>query len=42
VIGHVVAYRCGHHLNAELARRLLEQITVADQRFETVAQRRCA
>ena len=42
VIGHVVAYRCGHHLNAELARRLLEQITVADQRFESVAQRRCA
>ena len=42
VIGHVVAYRCGHQLNAELAKRLLEQITVADQRFETVAQRRCA
>ena len=42
VIGHIVAYRCGHHLNAELARRLLEQIVVADQRFETVAQRRCA
>jgi UDP-3-O-acyl N-acetylglucosamine deacetylase len=42
VIGHVVAYRCGHQLNAALAKRLLEQITVADQRFETVAQRRCA
>jgi len=25
IIGHVVAYRCGHKLNAELATRLLEQ-----------------
>ncbi len=25
IIGHVVAYRCGHQLHAELAKRLLEQ-----------------
>lgn len=42
VIGHVVAYRSGHQLHAELARRLMEQVAVADQRFEIVAQRRCA
>ncbi len=29
VIGHVVAYRCGHQLHAELAKRLLEQAEVA-------------
>jgi UDP-3-O-acyl N-acetylglucosamine deacetylase len=42
IIGHVVGYRCGHHLNAELARRLLEQIEVADQRFEAAQRRRAA
>jgi UDP-3-O-acyl-N-acetylglucosamine deacetylase len=42
IIGHVVAYRCGHQLHAELARRLMEQAEVSDQRFGTAAQRRCA
>lgn len=42
VIGHVVGYRCGHQLHAELAKRLLEQVTAADQRFDLVAHRRCA
>ncbi len=42
VIGHVVAYRSGHQLHAELARRLMEQVQVMDQRFEITAQRRCA
>lgn len=42
VVGHVVAYRCGHQLHAELAKRLLEQAEASDQRFEVVAERRCA
>jgi UDP-3-O-acyl N-acetylglucosamine deacetylase len=42
IVGHVVAYRTGHTLHAELAKRLLEQAEVIDQRFEQVAQRRCA
>jgi UDP-3-O-acyl N-acetylglucosamine deacetylase len=42
VIGHVVGYRCGHHLHAELARRLMEQVVATDERFEVVAQRRAA
>jgi UDP-3-O-acyl N-acetylglucosamine deacetylase len=42
VIGHIVGYRCGHHLHAELAKRLLEQVVASDQRFEVVAQRRVA
>jgi len=42
VIGHVVGYRCGHHLHAELARRLMEQAEVVDQRFEAPALRRVA
>jgi UDP-3-O-[3-hydroxymyristoyl] N-acetylglucosamine deacetylase len=42
VVGHVVAYRCGHQLHAELAKRLLEQADLVDQRFSTTAQRRCA
>jgi UDP-3-O-[3-hydroxymyristoyl] N-acetylglucosamine deacetylase len=42
VIGHVVGYRCGHHLHAELARRLMEQAEVIDQRFEVPALRRVA
>jgi UDP-3-O-[3-hydroxymyristoyl] N-acetylglucosamine deacetylase len=44
IIGHVVAYRCGHALHVELAKRLLEQAEVDSQhvgvRFEP--QRRCA
>jgi UDP-3-O-acyl N-acetylglucosamine deacetylase len=42
VIGHIVGYRCGHHLHAELAKRLLEQVVASDQRFEVVVQRRVA
>ncbi len=42
IVGHVVAYRTGHQLHAELARRLLEQTELTDQRFPSVAQRRCA
>jgi UDP-3-O-[3-hydroxymyristoyl] N-acetylglucosamine deacetylase len=42
VIGHVVGYRSGHQLHAELARRLLEQVEVVDQRFDIVTQRRVA
>jgi UDP-3-O-acyl N-acetylglucosamine deacetylase len=42
IIGHVVAYRTGHTLHAELAKRLLEQTEFVDQRFDQVAQRRCA
>jgi UDP-3-O-acyl-N-acetylglucosamine deacetylase len=42
VIGHVVGYRSGHHLHAELARRLMEQVVASDERFEWVTQRRCA
>ncbi|HVT27413.1 MAG TPA: UDP-3-O-acyl-N-acetylglucosamine deacetylase, partial [Lacipirellulaceae bacterium] len=42
VIGHVVGYRCGHHLHAELAKRLLEQADQTGRRFDTMAQRRCA
>jgi UDP-3-O-acyl N-acetylglucosamine deacetylase len=42
IIGHVVAYRTGHHHHAELAKRLLEQAGFMDQRFDKTAQRRCA
>jgi UDP-3-O-acyl N-acetylglucosamine deacetylase len=42
IIGHVVAYRCGHQLHAELARRLLDQAEIGDQRFGTMAHRLCA
>lgn len=42
VIGHIVGYRCGHQLHAELAKRLLEQVVASDQRFEVVAPRRVA
>jgi len=42
IIGHVVAYRSGHHLHAELARRLLEQAEARDERNEFIVQRRCA
>ena len=42
VVGHVVGHRCGHQLHAELAKRLLEQVEVSDQRFEIAAQRQCA
>ncbi len=39
VIGHIVAYRCGHHLNAEMARQLLKQVAAVDQRFEAMPRR---
>jgi UDP-3-O-acyl N-acetylglucosamine deacetylase len=42
IIGHVVAYRSGHHLHAELAKRLLEQAEAPSERFEVVQRRRCA
>lgn len=42
IIGHVVAHRCGHKLNAELAKRLLEQAETTNQRFGVVAERKCA
>jgi UDP-3-O-acyl N-acetylglucosamine deacetylase len=42
IIGHVVGYRCGHQLHAELARRLLEQVATRDERFEATVLRRCA
>jgi len=42
IVGHVVGYRCGHRLHAELARRLLEQVAVADERFDVAVLRRCA
>jgi UDP-3-O-acyl N-acetylglucosamine deacetylase len=43
VIGHVVAYRSGHALHAELAKRLLEQSEDGQQRYGvTFEQRKCA
>jgi UDP-3-O-acyl N-acetylglucosamine deacetylase len=42
IVGHVVAYRCGHQLNAELAKRLLEQAEMHDRRFGVVPERKCA
>jgi UDP-3-O-[3-hydroxymyristoyl] N-acetylglucosamine deacetylase len=42
IVGHVIAYRTGHTLHAELAKRLLEQAELKDQRFDEFAQRRCA
>jgi UDP-3-O-acyl-N-acetylglucosamine deacetylase len=42
IIGHVVAHRCGHKLNAELAKRLLEQAEAQVQRFDNLAERRAA
>jgi UDP-3-O-acyl-N-acetylglucosamine deacetylase len=42
VIGHIVAYRSGHRLHAELARLLREQITPEAHQFEASALRRCA
>ncbi len=42
IIGHVVAFRCGHQLHAELAKRLLEQAEVDHRQFGATIQRRCA
>lgn len=42
IIGHVVAHRCGHKLNAELAKCLMEQLEECNQPFGVVAERRAA
>ncbi len=42
IIGHVVAHRSGHALHAELAKRLLEEAEITEQRSEALAQRRVA
>lgn len=42
VIGHIVAHRSGHALHAELARRLMAQAQITEQRFEAPAERRAA
>jgi UDP-3-O-acyl N-acetylglucosamine deacetylase len=42
VIGHIVAYRSGHHLHAELAKQLLAQADAADVRCDARAERRVA
>jgi UDP-3-O-acyl N-acetylglucosamine deacetylase len=42
VIGHIVAYRSGHRLHAELAAKLLEQAERQVPQFDANALRRCA
>lgn len=42
IIGHVVGFRCGHALHAELARRLKAEFEVVSRPFAVVAERRCA
>jgi UDP-3-O-acyl N-acetylglucosamine deacetylase len=42
VVAHIVAYRCGHQLHAELAKQLLGQVENRNQWFEVLAERRCA
>jgi UDP-3-O-acyl N-acetylglucosamine deacetylase len=42
IVGHIVAYRCGHKLNAELATRLLENADTQEPRIGNVAERRAA
>jgi UDP-3-O-acyl N-acetylglucosamine deacetylase len=42
VVGHIVAFRSGHHLHAELARLLLKQAEPQNHQFEAAALRRCA
>ena len=42
VAAHVVAYRSGHQLHAELSRLLLEQIGMASERPTLCSERRCA
>jgi UDP-3-O-acyl N-acetylglucosamine deacetylase len=42
VIGHVVAYRSGHQLHAELARQLLEQAEDSVAPFQMSAERKVA
>ncbi|HEY3391885.1 MAG TPA: UDP-3-O-acyl-N-acetylglucosamine deacetylase [Lacipirellulaceae bacterium] len=42
IIGHVVAYRSGHQLHAELAKQLLEQAEDSVAPFQMRAERKCA
>jgi UDP-3-O-[3-hydroxymyristoyl] N-acetylglucosamine deacetylase len=42
IVGHIVAHRSGHALHAELAKRLLTQAQITEQRFEASAERRAA
>jgi UDP-3-O-acyl N-acetylglucosamine deacetylase len=42
VVGHVVGYRCGHRLHAELARRLKEEFAVSQDVPAWFAERRAA
>jgi UDP-3-O-[3-hydroxymyristoyl] N-acetylglucosamine deacetylase len=42
VVGHVVGFRCGHQLHAELAKRLLEQAETSNPNLHVVEERRCA
>jgi UDP-3-O-acyl-N-acetylglucosamine deacetylase len=42
IVGHVVGYRCGHALHAELARRLKAEFEVVSVPFAPWAERRCA
>jgi UDP-3-O-acyl-N-acetylglucosamine deacetylase len=42
VVGHVVGYRCGHQLHAELAKQLLEQAQTSEKWFEPMFDRKCA
>ncbi|MCI0491720.1 MAG: UDP-3-O-acyl-N-acetylglucosamine deacetylase [Planctomycetes bacterium] len=42
VVGHVVAYRSGHRLHAELAKRLMDQADAGNQQFGVSGLKRCA
>lgn len=42
VIAHIVAFRSGHRLHAELAKRLMEQAELPNQQFDMSMLRRCA
>jgi UDP-3-O-[3-hydroxymyristoyl] N-acetylglucosamine deacetylase len=42
VIAHVIAYRSGHRLHAELAKRLKELAETGNEQFDAAALRRCA
>lgn len=42
VVGHVVAFRSGHQLHAELAKRLRQQVEAEVQEFAVNELRRCA
>jgi UDP-3-O-acyl N-acetylglucosamine deacetylase len=42
IIGHIVGYRCGHALHAELARRLMAEFEIVSRPFAIGDERRCA